>query len=92
MKYGHLVPGHDVRGRGASRTVAGRIDEGSLAGAIPAGRGETHDEFRMDAPEERFGQPLEGHEDEAGQPRGVTPELPDAPAPPDPSQRAEHDR
>jgi cytochrome c oxidase subunit 1 len=29
--------------------------------ALPAGRGETHDELRADAPEEHLGEPLEGH-------------------------------
>jgi cytochrome c oxidase subunit 1 len=32
-------------------------------------------EMRADAPEEHLGQPLEGHEDEQGRPRGVTPEV-----------------
>jgi cytochrome c oxidase subunit 1 len=41
--------------------------------AIPAARGETHGEMREDAPEERLGVPVEGHEDESGEPRGVAP-------------------
>jgi cytochrome c oxidase subunit 1 len=32
-------------------------------------------EMRADAPEERLGQPIEGHEDETGAPRGVAPEV-----------------
>jgi cytochrome c oxidase subunit 1 len=31
------------------------------AAALPAGRGETHEETRADAPEERLGEPIEGH-------------------------------
>ncbi len=47
-----------------------------LAEARPAGRGETHGETRTDPPEEYLGQPVEGHETDAGEPRGVTPEAP----------------
>jgi cytochrome c oxidase subunit I len=43
--------------------------------AIPAAAGETHEEFRADAPEEFLGQPIEGHEDEEGRPRGVAPQV-----------------
>jgi cytochrome c oxidase subunit 1 len=44
--------------------------------ALPAGTGQTHGEdFRFDAPEERDGQPIEGHEDASGKPRGVAPEV-----------------
>jgi cytochrome c oxidase subunit 1 len=50
--------------------------------AYPAIRGTTHGELREDAPEERLGQPVEGHEDASGEPRGITPgvsaEAPDA--------------
>ena len=45
------------------------------AAALPAGAGETHGETRVDAPEEHLGQPLEGHEDASGEPRGVAPEV-----------------
>jgi cytochrome c oxidase subunit I len=42
--------------------------------AIPAARGETHDETRDDPPEENLGEPIEGHDagEEAGE---VTPEV-----------------
>jgi cytochrome c oxidase subunit 1 len=45
--------------------------------AIPARRGETHEETRADAPEERLGEPIEGHRplEEAGE---VTPEVSEA--------------
>jgi hypothetical protein len=44
------------------------------AAALPAGRGETHDETRADAPEEHLGEPLEGHAE--GEARGeATPEV-----------------
>ncbi|MGI8534531.1 MAG: cytochrome c oxidase subunit I [Candidatus Limnocylindrales bacterium] len=50
--------------------------------ARPAARGETHGEMREDAPEERLGEPVEGHEDQQGEPRGpaaeVSAEAPDA--------------
>ncbi|MBA2254804.1 MAG: cytochrome c oxidase subunit I [Chloroflexi bacterium] len=45
--------------------------------SLPAGRGQTHGETRADAPEEVLGQPVEGHETASGEPRGVTPGLPD---------------
>jgi heme/copper-type cytochrome/quinol oxidase subunit 1 len=32
-------------------------------------------EMRADAPEEHLGQPIEGHEDESGTPRGIAPEV-----------------
>ncbi len=54
------------------------IKHGAIAAhgaALPAGPGETHDELRIDAPEEFLGQPLEGHEDASGEPRGVAPEV-----------------
>jgi cytochrome c oxidase subunit I len=44
--------------------------------SLPAHAGETHDETRADAPEEDLGQPVEGHEDASGEPRGTTPGLP----------------
>jgi cytochrome c oxidase subunit I len=43
--------------------------------ALPAAAGETHEEFRTDAPEEFLGQPVEGHEDETGRPRGIAPQV-----------------
>jgi cytochrome c oxidase subunit I len=43
------------------------------AAALPARRGETHEETRADAPEEVLGEPIEGHDDEAGPPAEVTP-------------------
>jgi cytochrome c oxidase subunit I len=43
--------------------------------ALPAGSGQTHAEIRVDAPEEVLGQPIEGHEDETGRPRGIAPEV-----------------
>ncbi|MBA2570505.1 MAG: cbb3-type cytochrome c oxidase subunit I, partial [Chloroflexi bacterium] len=43
--------------------------------AIPAGSGQTHGEFREDAPEEDLGQPVEGHEDASGEPRDATAEV-----------------
>ena len=33
--------------------------------------------MRADAPEEHLGQPIEGHEDQTGAPRGVAPEVSD---------------
>ena len=45
--------------------------------ALPAGRGETHEETRADAPEERIGEPVEGHApaEERGE---TTPEVSEA--------------
>ena len=42
--------------------------------ALPAAAGQTHDETRADPPEERLGEPIEGHDPqiEAGE---VTPEV-----------------
>ncbi len=52
------------------------------AASVPAAAGQTHGEMREDAPEERLGQPVEGHEDESGETRGpgaeVSAEAPDA--------------
>jgi hypothetical protein len=45
------------------------------ATALPAGHDQSHGEFRVDPPEEFLGQPLEGHEDASGEPRGITPEV-----------------
>ena len=43
--------------------------------AYPAGAGETHGEFRADAPEELAGEPLEGHEAGPEPEREVAPEV-----------------
>jgi cytochrome c oxidase subunit I len=45
------------------------------ATAIPASHDQSHGEFRIDPPEEFLGQPIEGHEDASGHPRGITPEV-----------------
>ncbi|MEA2622616.1 MAG: cytochrome c oxidase subunit [Chloroflexota bacterium] len=45
------------------------------AAALPAGADQSHGEFRIDPPEEFLGQPLEGHEDAEGHPRGIAPEV-----------------
>jgi cytochrome c oxidase subunit 1 len=39
--------------------------------ALPSGPDQSHGEYRIDAPEEVLGQPVEGHEDASGEPRGV---------------------
>jgi len=45
--------------------------------ALPAARGETHEETRADAPEEVLGEPIEGHA--AGEARGeAAPEVSEA--------------
>ncbi|MBA3307252.1 MAG: hypothetical protein H0T04_01050, partial [Chloroflexi bacterium] len=50
--------------------------------SVPAAAGQTHGELREDAPEERLGQPVEGHEDSSGETRGpgaeVSAQAPDA--------------
>ncbi|CAN5652284.1 cytochrome c oxidase subunit I [soil metagenome] len=55
------------------------------AAALPVGVGQIA-ELRADAPEEFLGQPIEGHEDAEGRPRGTTPEVssqaPDSAKPP----------
>ena len=45
------------------------------AEAIPAVAGTSHGELREDAPEEHLGEPVEGHEDASGEPRGITAEV-----------------
>jgi cytochrome c oxidase subunit I len=57
--------------------------------ALPAGAGQTHDELRIDAPEEFLGQPKEGHE-AAGKPdtaAEVSAAAPDATAVTEPKPR-----
>ncbi len=67
LKYGHLLPAHQVRKSGASRVLTQGLgahggDRGvATGGVIPAAPGTTHDEFRLDSPEEKFGKPVEGH-------------------------------
>jgi len=43
--------------------------------ALPSGPDQSHGEYRIDAPEEFLGQPVEGHEDASGEPRGVAAEV-----------------
>jgi hypothetical protein len=60
------------------------------AEALPAGAGQSHGEFRLDPPEEFLGQPLEGHEDASGQPRGETPQVPERAPDATPKVKDEH--